>query len=364
MKRNTQHMLHGGALVAFALAVLSASAAVAHQTPGNPIDIREFSREADLIFKGTVVDVQYRESEPAPLVDPTTGRPVLDEEGQPEKEDASSLPHTFVTYQVERVYKGRAPGGSVTLRFMGGVADALYEDVDDAGNVDRGPIYVDVSTAPRFDIGDRDLLFVVDNTEAECPLAACEHGRFRLLPLGSSRNGSGVFTEDGFEVVRVTPGSWDFLGLFSYAAWGRYRPSHETKSHTILPGLEVTREDTLANPSEDEAPVDPDRPKGAQFTEAFFDRFVILNVVFSNRLKDLLRAPAIRNADPRQPFYGAVATPDDLGEPREEPYVPAERPWLADLTPAQREVLAREEAEESAQFEANDGNPVIAAPVR
>ena len=106
-------------------------------------------RDAELVFRGTVVDV----------------RNVLSLDGGA---DRPSLPHTFVTFAVEEVHKGMASTEHLTLRFLGG-----YDPVRRAHLV--------VGHAPRFDLGDRDLLFVTGNQERITPLVNEAAGRLRIL---------------------------------------------------------------------------------------------------------------------------------------------------------------------------------------
>lgn len=105
-------------------------------------------KNADFTFQGVVTKVEYRLSDPSP-------------KGAPE------LPYTFVTYKIEKLLKGQDQKQFVTLRFLGGT--------DSKGNI------LQVSDAPLFDVGDRDILFVTRNGKSICPLVDCENGRFRLI---------------------------------------------------------------------------------------------------------------------------------------------------------------------------------------
>ena len=112
-------------------------------------DLAELARSADLVFEGVVVGRTYRESQ--------AGRGL---EG--------GLPHTFVTYDIHRIFKGQTAGDSITLRFEGGMHA-------DGRRFYNNPDY------PLFDLGDRDLLYVVGNGELSCPLVGCAAGRFRRI---------------------------------------------------------------------------------------------------------------------------------------------------------------------------------------
>lgn len=138
----------------------SVSAAVAAPESTATVRTQALLNQADLVFTGKVIDIQYKDS--------------LD-----------GIPHTFVTYQVDDVISGRPDGKQVTLRFMGGRQQK--------GEVIR---YLDVSETPEFQAGDTDILFVSRNTSNICPLADCNSGRFR--------NRDGVLTSDDGRVVIET----------------------------------------------------------------------------------------------------------------------------------------------------------------
>jgi hypothetical protein len=134
-------------LLVLTCGALPAAAADA-QPPPQPRTLADFVSESDLVFHGTVVEIEYAPSAPV--------------KGEPR-----GIPHTFVTYQVEGVLHGSADGEEVTLRFLGGLeADGTYSTV---------------SVTPQFDIGDQDVLFVRGNGESGCPLVADSRGRLRII---------------------------------------------------------------------------------------------------------------------------------------------------------------------------------------
>jgi len=92
--------------------------ALSAQTAQGSFDAR--LRQAEFIFQGVVTDVTYARSQPTEL-------------------DGDRLPHTFVTFQIERIFKGRAVGNTVTVRFLGG------QRPDGS--------YMMSSAAPLFDVG-------------------------------------------------------------------------------------------------------------------------------------------------------------------------------------------------------------------
>src|SRR5436189_4659179 len=97
---------------------------------------------AEMIFQGTVTDVRSE----------WTG------------EGAQRHIMSYVTVKVEEAIKGN-PGASVTLRMLGGTVGAETMEVSDA---------------PKFKIGDRDILFVENNGSQFIPLVGIHHGRFRV----------------------------------------------------------------------------------------------------------------------------------------------------------------------------------------
>lgn len=110
-------------------------------------------QNSDFAFQGVVTKVEYASS--------SNQRPI---------------PHTFVTFKVEKALKGSSQPDFVTLRFVGGT--------DGKGN------FLTVSGVPLFDIGDRDIIFAKGNGEASCPLVKCGSGRLRVIE-------NKVFTDDG-----------------------------------------------------------------------------------------------------------------------------------------------------------------------
>jgi hypothetical protein len=128
---------------------VSAPVVHAHEEPNK--NSRWLVRHADLIFRGVVTNVQYRVSD---VVKPNEDVPI---------------PHTYVSFKIEQVYKGRsATPGSITVRFEGGL-DASTDEV------------LAISGMPRFDAGENVILFVQGNTKRICPVAGWDKGRFRVI---------------------------------------------------------------------------------------------------------------------------------------------------------------------------------------
>lgn len=71
---------------------------------------------------------------------------------------------TFVTFKVDDALKGDL-GNSYTIRMLGGTVDGKT---------------VSVTDAPKFAVGDHDLLFVENNGRQFIPLVGIQHGRIRI----------------------------------------------------------------------------------------------------------------------------------------------------------------------------------------
>lgn len=109
--------------------------------------LRELVAQSAAIAYGKVVDIQYRTSEPT-------------------REEPQGVPHTFVTYEIGKVFRGYLPE-KITLRIPGG-ADA------------SGGAF-SVTTAPTFARGEADVLFIPGGEPGDCQLVNCVEGRFRVL---------------------------------------------------------------------------------------------------------------------------------------------------------------------------------------
>jgi hypothetical protein len=143
-----------------AVAAQTSLQAVAAPAPTSTtsIETEKLLSQADLVFTGKVVDVQYKDS-------------------------TDAIPFTFVTYEIGETIAGRADGSQVTLRFMGGRQQK--------GEVTR---FLKVSELPEFRVGDSDVVFARKNGSSICPVVSCAEGRFR--------NRDGVLANnDGFAVV-------------------------------------------------------------------------------------------------------------------------------------------------------------------
>jgi hypothetical protein len=94
-----------------------------------------------------------------------------------ETKDSREVPFTYVTFGIEKTFRGKSTADLLVMRFIGGP--------DGRGG------FLEVSGVPTFQMGDQDVLFIVGNGESGCPLVHCELGRFRILD-GGLYNAHGV----------------------------------------------------------------------------------------------------------------------------------------------------------------------------
>jgi hypothetical protein len=134
-----------------------------------PPDLAKRLEATSLVVEGVVEAIRHRDSAGPP-------------------EEYVVLPHTFVTYRITEMLRGNAEGGTITLRFLGGPAEA------------DGHLLV-VPTIPVFNKGDTDILLITAaNGTAACPLAACSGGRFRV-------HDGRVYTDLGYAILIEAAGS-------------------------------------------------------------------------------------------------------------------------------------------------------------
>jgi hypothetical protein len=94
---------------------------------------------------------------------------------------------TYVTFKIEDPIKG-APGVEYTLRMFGGTVDGQT---------------IEVADAPRFKIGDRDILFVEHNGTQFIPLVGIMHGRFHVQTDETGLNQI-IAKDNGAPLAQVT----------------------------------------------------------------------------------------------------------------------------------------------------------------
>ena len=107
-----------------------------------PPTFDQLVNDAELIFEGTVTEARSE------WIGQGSEREIV----------------TYVTFTIEDALKG-APGKSYTVRMLGGTIDGETREVSDA---------------PRFKTGDRDILFVEHNGTQFIPLVGIMHGRFHV----------------------------------------------------------------------------------------------------------------------------------------------------------------------------------------
>ena len=132
--------IHRTSLAAFCGLFLAL--APARATTVIPPTFDELVGQAEVIFQGTVTDVKSQ------WIGEGSERHIV----------------TYVTFQVEDTVKGE-PGTSYTIRMLGGTVDGTTMEVSDA---------------PKFKVGQREILFVEHNGTQFIPLVGIMHGRFHV----------------------------------------------------------------------------------------------------------------------------------------------------------------------------------------
>jgi hypothetical protein len=107
-----------------------------------PPTFEELVSQAEVIFQGAVTDIRSE------WAGAGTQRHIV----------------TYVTFRVEDSFKGNL-GATYSIRLLGGTVDGETMEVTDT---------------PKFNVGDRDILFVENNGSQFVPLVGVSHGRFRL----------------------------------------------------------------------------------------------------------------------------------------------------------------------------------------
>ena len=137
--------------------VTSAFLCAAWATTVIPPSFDDLVKEADVIFQGTVTNV----------------RPQWIGEG------AQRHIVSYVTFKVEDALKGN-PGNQITLRMFGGTV---------------GGQTMEASDAPKFKVGDRDVLFVEHNGSQLIPLVGIMYGRYQVQKDATGRDA--ILTDKG-----------------------------------------------------------------------------------------------------------------------------------------------------------------------
>jgi hypothetical protein len=165
----------GMKLIRFLLLLLVAGLAPAsvRATTVIPPTFDQLVSDAEFIFEGTVMDVRSQ----------WTGS------------GAERNIMTLVTFQVDDSIKG-ATGKNYTVQMLGGTVDGETMEVADA---------------PRFKVGDRDILFVEHNGTQFMPLVGIMHGRFRVQTDSAGRDvvakDNGAFLADAAKLGQDEKGA-------------------------------------------------------------------------------------------------------------------------------------------------------------
>ena len=147
-----------------------------------PPTFDELVTEADTIFEGTVTGVRSEWT------------------GQGSERHIVS----YVTFKIEDSIKGTL-GAEYTIRMFGGTVDGQT---------------VEVTDAPRFKVGDRDILFVTHNGTQFIPLVGIMHGRFHVQPDESGANEK-IAKDNGAAVANVAKLGQDEDGAVSGKAMSK-----------------------------------------------------------------------------------------------------------------------------------------------
>lgn len=196
---------------------------------------------ADGVFLGEVIRLDYRMSEATA--------------------ESEGVPFTFVTWRVEKAWKGTAAGEEVTARIVGGPMP--------------GNRVLAVSEQPVFQDGDRDVIFLDSHLDGASPILGGNAGRYRLLE-------GGVFTDEGGALAVSADDEISVVGHHDFAQL----------DVMVIGSAAIEREHDLR-----------DTAVGAPaMGEADFVRFL------DARLPVVAAAPHVVNQDASVPFTFAFAT--------------------------------------------------------
>lgn len=274
---------------------LSTSAFADHSIA--PLNENNLARNAEFVFLGTVADVSYRRAESADGRTPGT-------------------PHTFVTYRIDKILKGRASADTVTLRFVGGRGDKSQ--------------FLMASNIPLFDIGEQDVMFVRGNAKYACPLVECVRGRVRIID-GMAFNDEGQALEQS--PVQAKSYEWGFGPYFELEEVSTHKVSlTELRKHHELPA--------------GEGPLPRDAKSLYQLSFDSVLSRVAAAVTRVNTPDELARLLPVASADIKEPFKSVVAR--EVAAPK-DPGV--------DTAPAL--IFTADDKREVDTISRNGGNPVI-----
>ncbi|WP_020405732.1 hypothetical protein [Hahella ganghwensis] len=249
------------------LAVCMALPAFAHQSASR-LDVATMAKQSDLVFRGKVVDINYRQSEAKGQLKP--------------------LPYTYVTYAVDEVLHGQYQESELTLRFLGGITE-------------QGEIMMNTSS-PHMDMGDEDILFVQDNGGSECPLVDCSMGRLRVI------HGE-IYSEYGQSLVQNSKGQLVFGKSAQLDEVNSFQIGDRTFQHNVnrKQAQEGDREASKSLTVEG-VPLQSGNISG-----------LMREHIFSSNTKDPYGlSKNVRNLDINAPILPPQAKPVTLPEPRQD----------------------------------------------
>jgi len=239
-------------------------------------DDKDLAQKAELIFAGTVTGIETRLSDRI-------------------AEGDAILPHTFVTFSIERLIKGSSTAGnSVTLRFLGGPG--------------RRGRHMGVIGMPNFLAGDQVILFVKGNGVRICPVVGWSQGRFHVL-------GENLVGEHG-ESIWLTPSGGLVRGPIDEAALaGREAPlgMPEIKASPVAAGDDFSGDEKRDGVDRGET-----EPKGSRLDAGTFLHHVDRLVERLHEAEELRRLAPVISADPARSFT--------VRSPRPVPLRPNQRP--------------------------------------
>jgi hypothetical protein len=270
MKNRMTASRENALLAAVVLCVLGAARPV-QATLVEPTSEQDLFQKAELIFEGTVTRIESRLSD-----------------RRSDQDDV--LPHTFITFRIHRTYKGAAQNkNDITLRFTGGPG--------------RGERFLEVVGVPRFEIGEKCILFVTGNGMRICPIVGWGQGLFRVVD-------NVVLTENGRSIWRTKD------GLITYGPVDakHWRPRTPRPGQPTIKTVSIEPADSVSG--RDAPPKGSGREGGASLGERL-DRSALLDyirdgVAAYNTPEGLKALAPVRSADIAAPFYVPKSKPVEI----------------------------------------------------
>ncbi len=214
-----------------------------------PLMDRHLVKEAEFIFVGTVIGIEYKSS-------------------SPRNRGEITLPHTFVTCSIEQVLKGSASErDTITLRMQGGPSESKSTRI------------MTVEEIPLFEKGDQGVFFVRKNDNVICPLVGWEQGFIRI-------QNERVFTYEGRELIlnndALNAARFHPLDFRNYRSLNRIlsRPSRSLDT-LVRSGLFTETLQILENPDDPELirKFDSTKLTYEYLTEFLQDRIPLLKLI-------------------------------------------------------------------------------------